>query len=110
MTSAFVGLMQYTGYTDSEYPGDGEGGDLQSVGTVTFTALIFILAYKVLFESRSLVNGTWPLFTCKKGAEEGFASRLGYTWIAFIFGSILFYYFFLFMYDVSTTSPLSKDN
>lgn len=44
MTSAFSGLMRKG---DPYRPGDGEGGDLQSVGTVTFTALIFLLAYKV---------------------------------------------------------------
>jgi magnesium-transporting ATPase (P-type) len=98
VTSAFMGLMKHK---DLEFPGDGEGGDLQSVGTVTYTALIFLLAYKVLFESRSIINGEIMPFTCRSGVGEGFSSRLGYTWIAFAFGSIGFYYFFLFMYDVS---------
>jgi magnesium-transporting ATPase (P-type) len=44
MTSAFAGLM---GNADMSSPGDGEGGDLQSVGTVTFTSMIIMLAYKV---------------------------------------------------------------
>jgi magnesium-transporting ATPase (P-type) len=44
MTSAFGGLM---GNADMSNPGDGEGGDLQSVGTVTFTSMIILLAYKV---------------------------------------------------------------
>lgn len=44
MTSGWQGLMA------SDPPktiGDGEGGDLKSVGTVTFTVMILILAYKV---------------------------------------------------------------
>jgi phospholipid-transporting ATPase len=42
MTSAFGGLMG-----NDETPGEGEGGDLQSVGTVSFTCLVLVLAYKV---------------------------------------------------------------
>ena len=44
MTSAFDGLMKSS---KLDNVGDGEGGDLQSVGTVTFTCLILILAFKV---------------------------------------------------------------
>jgi phospholipid-transporting ATPase len=43
-TSAFDGLMRNE---SSDSPGDGEGGDLKSVGTVTFTCMIILLAYKV---------------------------------------------------------------
>lgn len=43
VTSAFMGLTQ----EKEDAVGDGEGGDLQSVGTVTFTCMIFLLAYKV---------------------------------------------------------------
>jgi magnesium-transporting ATPase (P-type) len=48
MSSAFFGLMRDT---DQDLPGDGEGGDLQSVGTVTFTCMIILLAYKVSLSS-----------------------------------------------------------
>jgi len=41
-TSAFSGLMQAT----EDVVGDGEGGDLQSVGTVMFTCMILVLAFK----------------------------------------------------------------
>jgi magnesium-transporting ATPase (P-type) len=44
MTSAFVGLMRNE---NSDSPGDGEGGDLKSVGTVTYTCMVVLLAYKV---------------------------------------------------------------
>lgn len=44
VTSAFLGLMRNE---DKEVPGNGEGGDLKSVGTVTFTCMIFLMAYKV---------------------------------------------------------------
>ena len=126
MTSAFVGLMRGA---DSDTPGEGEGGDLQSVGAVVYTCMIFILAYKVsgsgwrmlhdimnasllisilfvsplqvLYESKSPIHGRWPAFTCRKDVEEGFFSRLGYTWIGITYGSILFYFFFIGMYHVS---------
>ena len=44
ITSAWNGLM---GNGDRDRPGDGEGGDLKSVGTLTFTVLVFLMAYKV---------------------------------------------------------------
>jgi phospholipid-transporting ATPase len=44
MTPAFDGLMRNE---NSDSPGDGEGGDLKSVGTVTFTCMVILLAYKV---------------------------------------------------------------
>lgn len=47
ITSAWLGLMRNKGF---DSPGDGEGGDLKSVGTVTFTCLIFLLAYKVILQ------------------------------------------------------------
>jgi magnesium-transporting ATPase (P-type) len=47
ITSAFVGLMRNN---DPDHPGDGEGGDLLSVGTVTFSCLIILLAWKVRYE------------------------------------------------------------
>ncbi len=49
MTSAFLGLVQ----RNEENVGDGEGGDLQSVGTVTFTCMILLLTYKVSFAFKS---------------------------------------------------------
>jgi magnesium-transporting ATPase (P-type) len=48
-TSAFSGLM----HNDDPYiPGNGEGGDLQSVGTVSFTCLVILLGYKVGLRQR----------------------------------------------------------
>jgi magnesium-transporting ATPase (P-type) len=44
ITSAFVGLMRNN---DPDIPGDGEAGDLLTVGTVTFSCLIILLAWKV---------------------------------------------------------------
>ena len=43
---AFYGLMRGD---DPNHPGEGEGGDLKSVGVVIFTILIFTLAYKVIY-------------------------------------------------------------
>lgn len=42
-TSAFLGLET----EGKDTVGDGEGGDLQSVGTVTFSCMVILLAYKV---------------------------------------------------------------
>jgi magnesium-transporting ATPase (P-type) len=97
MTSSFDGLMW-----NKDLVGDGEGGDLQSVGTIIFSSMILILAYKVLYESRSIINGKWPAFTCRKDVKEGFWSRLPYTWYGVTYGSIIFYFLFLFIYQVST--------
>jgi len=97
ITSAFQGLM---GNNDRDVPGDGEGGDLKSVGTVTFTCLIVLLAYKVMFESRSIVHGMWPPFSFKRDDKDGMLSRLPYTWIGVTVLSILFYAFFLGIYQL----------
>mmetsp|Transcript_15351 Transcript_15351/g.38040 ORF Transcript_15351/g.38040 Transcript_15351/m.38040 type:complete len:1784 (+) Transcript_15351:307-5658(+) len=100
MTSAFSGLMG-----NKEVVGNGEGGDLQSVGTVIFTSMIFLLAYKILYESRSIINGRWPAITCgnKKAIEgtgcHGFWNRLPYTWYSVTYGSIIFFVLFLFIYQ-----------
>ena len=53
-----------------------------------------------MFESRSLVHGKWPAFTCRKGVGEGFLSRLAYTWIGVTYGSILFYFFGIGVYQL----------
>jgi len=97
ITPAFLGLMRNN---DPDAPGDGEGGDLKSVGTVTFSCMIFLLAIKVLYETRSLVHGKWPFCTCKEGVGEGFPSRLAYTWIGITFISVLFYLFALSTYQL----------
>jgi magnesium-transporting ATPase (P-type) len=99
MTSAFSGLMW-----DKEVVGNGEGGDLQSVGTVIFTSMIILLAYKVLYESRSIINGRWPAIACRKNAKDGtgcagFWNRLPYTWYGVTYGSIIFFFLFLFIYQ-----------
>lgn len=61
MTSAFMGLMR-----NNDTIGDGEGGDLQSVGTVTFTCLILLLAYKVRLLGTTCVMtvGSWLSRCC----------------------------------------------
>ena len=97
ITSAFIGLMRNE---DLQRPGDGEGGDLKSVGTVTFTCMVFLLAYKVLYESRSLVHGRWPAFSCNKADTEGFMSRIAYTWIGIVLLSLGFYFVGVSFYQV----------
>jgi magnesium-transporting ATPase (P-type) len=44
ITPGFNGLMRNA---SPDTPGDGEGGDLKSVGTVTFICMIILFAYKV---------------------------------------------------------------
>lgn len=48
----FLGLMK-NGNPDA--PGDGEGGDLKSVGTVAYTCMIIIFGYKVRFAQILLI-------------------------------------------------------
>jgi magnesium-transporting ATPase (P-type) len=97
ITTAWSGLMRNN---DRDTPGDGEGGDLKSVGTVTYTCMIILLAYKALFETRSLVHGRWPAFTFSKDKGEGWHSRLAYTWIGVVWFSIFFYLFSIYVYQL----------
>jgi hypothetical protein len=55
---------------------------------------------QVLFESKSIINGRWPAFTCRKDIKEGFFSRLGYTWIGVTYFSIFFWFLFIFIYHI----------
>jgi len=55
ITSAFKGLMTNS---DPTAPGDGEGQSLDSVGTVTFSCLIILLAFKVSFFR---IDSNWML-------------------------------------------------
>lgn len=100
-TSAFLGLMQTKGNT----VGDGETSDWQSMGTTIFTSMMLLLAYKVLYESRSIINGHWPAITCSKDSE-GYLSRLPYTWYGVLIGSFLFYAVFLYTYTVSRCNSM----
>jgi phospholipid-translocating ATPase/phospholipid-transporting ATPase len=43
-TSAFSGLMRDDAW---DIPGNGEGGDLKSVGTVSYTCMVILFGYKV---------------------------------------------------------------
>ena len=96
MTSAFKGMMQ-----GRATPGDGEGSDLKVFGTLVFIILNFVLSFKVLYESGAIINGQWPaLLGCRKNSEEGFYSRVAYTWHAMIWLCILFNFSFLYIYQV----------
>lgn len=97
VTSAFKGLM---GNWDRDVPGDGEGGDLQVFGTTIYSQLIYVVTFKALFETRSLIQGEFPTFTCKRGKGEGWWNRMGYTWVGMTWFSILFYIWFLYMYQL----------
>jgi hypothetical protein len=55
----------------------------------------------VLIESKSLIHGVWPAFTCQAELGEGFFSRVAYTWHGLLWGSFIFYMFFLSVYNVS---------
>ena len=79
VTPAFEGQMRDE---NLDAPGNGEGGDHKSVGTVTFASLIVLLAYKVLIESKSLIHGQFPW--CTVGGREGCSSRFSYTWMGSI--------------------------
>lgn len=96
MTSAFKGLMSKS---DTDHPGDGEGGDLKVFGTTLYTVLMVVLCYKVLFESRSLVYGEFPACTCRKNVGEGYLNRLAYSWYGVTFGSFIFLLLALYGYE-----------
>ena len=95
LTSAFRGLMD-----GKVNVGDGEGGDLKSVGTVTFSCLIVLLGYKVLLESRSLVHGRWPALSFRMDSE-GIIHRLAYTWHGVIFLSFGLYVGVIVVYNLA---------
>ena len=95
-TSAWSGLMNND---DRDWPGNGEG-DLKTFGTVIYSALIFTLAYKVLFESRSIVSGVWPACTCRDGVGEGWPNRLAWTWVGFLWLSVGFFFFAIYTYQL----------
>lgn len=96
VTSAFLGL---NGNWGRDVPGDGEGGDLQVFGTTIYSALIYTVTFKALIETRSLIWGEFPTFTCKRG-KEGWMSRMAHSWVGVSWFSILFYYFFLYVYGI----------
>ena len=54
---------------------------------------------KVLIESRSLVHGQWPAITCND-KDEGFFSRVAYTWVGVTYLSVGFYFFAICVYQV----------
>jgi len=99
-TSAGSGLMR-----NRSNIGDGEVGDLESMGTIMFSSLVLLVTYTLLFESRSILNGIWPtafLYCCKKDVKSkdgGFWSRIPWTWYGILIGMIWFYFLlFLFLY------------
>jgi magnesium-transporting ATPase (P-type) len=97
VTSAFAGLMHNA---ERDWPGDGEGGDLKVYGLTIFSALIITLAYKVLYESRSIINGVWPACTCRKDIGQGWPNRLAWTWVGVLWGSIGFFFFAMYTYQL----------
>lgn len=88
-------------------PGDGEGGDIKSFGTVVFMVLNWTLGIKVLYECGSIIHGKWPVWTCRKNVGEGFWSRVGYSWYGLIYLSIAFNFFFLYTYQYIGTQGAS---
>jgi len=83
-----------------DVPGDGEGGDLQVFGTTIYSQLIYIVTFKALYETRSVIHGEFPTFTCRRGKGEGWWNRIGYTYVGVTWFSILFYMFFLYTYQL----------
>lgn len=82
-TSSFKGLMWNKGSV-----GDGEVSDWQSLGTTMFMSMILLLGYKVIYESRSIINGDFPAFLgCFKKTKGEFVSRIAFTWIGLFYGS-----------------------
>eukprot|EP00536_Pseudo-nitzschia_multiseries_P002375 jgi/Psemu1/251596/estExt_Genewise1Plus.C_310085 len=94
-STAFSGLMWNKGSV-----GDGEVSDWQSQGVTIFTSLVLLMGYKVLYESRSLINGKWPAFIgCCNATNGGYKSRLPYTWYGILIGSFGAYGLCLLFYE-----------
>jgi len=87
--------------------GNDESGNLLTVGLTLYTALILLLVLKVLFESRSIVNGSWPVYFNK--SNEHWASRIPYTWFGTIILSIGLYVLFLVIYSILASAGFSED-
>jgi magnesium-transporting ATPase (P-type) len=96
-SSAFNGLMSNQQH---DRPGDGEGGDLKSVGFVAFSSVILLMGYKVLYESRSVIIGEWPIFKFQKGCTEGWKDRAPWSIQAVLLGSFAFYVCFVYTYQI----------
>lgn len=76
------------------------------ISTTIFTSMILLLAYKVMYECRSIINGRWPYITCSSKNSEGFMSRIPYTWFGVSIGSFLFYILTLYLLSVSNNNNL----
>jgi hypothetical protein len=72
---------------------------LSDSSTACLHLVLTLWRLQVLYESKSLIHGIWPAFTCRKGVGEGFVSRLAYTWIGVIWLSIGFYLFAIGVYS-----------
>mmetsp|Transcript_23218 Transcript_23218/g.33776 ORF Transcript_23218/g.33776 Transcript_23218/m.33776 type:complete len:1789 (+) Transcript_23218:129-5495(+) len=95
-TSAFDGLM--SGVSRNQ-PGDGEGPDYDTFGLTIYNSVIVTMTYKALYETRSVIIGWFPAFTCRKGVGEGYVNRLAYTWVGAAYGQLGFYIFFIYVYQ-----------
>ena len=78
------------------------------ISTTIFTSMILLLAYKVMYECRSIINGRWPYITCSSKNSEGFMSRIPYTWFGVSIGSFLFYILTLYLLSVSNNGPVMQ--
>jgi magnesium-transporting ATPase (P-type) len=97
ITAAFTGMMRNK---RGDALGDGQGGDLKSVGTVTFTCLVVMLGLKVFYESKTILVGKFPVITCRKGVGEGWPNRMRYTLVGTLWLSYGFYLFAIYVYAV----------
>merc|ERR1712161_180552 len=88
------------GNWDRDTPGAGAGGGLLVFGTTIYSQVIYVVTFKALYETRSIIHGELPTFTCRQGKGEGWMNRMGYTWVGVTWISILFYYFFLYTYQL----------
>jgi len=104
----FTGGASYSsfiyGLIDNEdCPGDGEGGDLLSVGTVLFTCMLITLGYKVLYESKTIVHGEFPWNN---------QSKLPWTWFGVLVLSLGLWAFGAYcisLIGITTGSPTFSD-
>jgi magnesium-transporting ATPase (P-type) len=96
-TSAFLGLMSRQ---DPDRPGNGEGGDLKSVGFVLhFRASSCCYATRFCMNRDLSSSANGPLSRCWQKGVDAWPNRLSYTWVANGYLSIGFYLFAVYIYQ-----------
>ena len=105
MTPAWSGLMWNK---SGDWPGNGEG-DYKTFGTAIFSVMVFATAYKAIYETKSIILGSSACVKSSTSAD-GLWSRIPWTWVGFVVGQVLFYFWAVYMYQVSHEISLLRSS